>query len=273
MTKKNNPEDVRGLVAERYGEIAQQGQGCGCAPGGCCGPSALQTSELLGYDPDVLKRIPKDANLGLGCGNPIAIGTLQPGEAVLDLGSGAGIDVFLAAAQVGPTGHVIGVDMTPAMLDKARANAESGGFENVEFRQGLIEELPVDDASVDVVISNCVINLSPEKARVFADVHRVLKPGGRMMISDVVLEYPLSEKVLKSAEAMIGCVAGASLRDDYLQMIRDAGFRDIRIVSEASFAEHLQQGVDLQDGLFGLSRDEIATGLGAATSLNLLALK
>lgn len=273
MNTNRTPEELRDLVASRYGKIAVEGQGCGCSPSGCCGPSPQQMTEALGYDPEVLKRIPADADLGLGCGNPIAIDSLKTGETVLDLGSGAGIDVFLAASQVGPTGHVIGVDMTDEMLDKARANMDTGGFTNVEFRKGFIEDLPVDDALVDVVISNCVINLSPEKPRVFRDVWRVLKPGGRLMLSDIVLKYPLSEKAQRNAEVLVGCVAGASLRDDYLQMISDAGFTDVRVVSESSFAEHLGDLDILASPPGDLTPEEFQEAIGAAVSLSLLAFK
>jgi len=173
--------------------------------------------------------------LGLGCGNPIGLAEVRHGETVLDLGSGAGVDAFLAAREVGPGGHVIGVDMTPAMLDRARENAAKGGYSNVEFRLGEIEHLPVPDASVDVIVSNCVVNLSPEKDRVFREAFRVLKPGGRMLVSDLVLEKPLPEETRESIEAYVGCIAGASLKEDYVQLIRGAGFQDVTILREGRY--------------------------------------
>jgi SAM-dependent methyltransferase len=197
---------------------------------------ARKAGQRLGYSEEQLDAVPEGSNLGVGCGNPTAIDTLRPGETVVDLGSGAGFDAFLAARQVGPTGRVIGVDMTDAMLAKARENASTSGVTNVEFRKGQIEELPVEDASVDAIISNCVVNLSPEKDRVYAEAYRVLKPGGRVMISDIVLERPLARDVLDSIDAYIGCVGGASLRADYLETIAKAGFREVRVQREASFA-------------------------------------
>jgi SAM-dependent methyltransferase len=186
-------------------------------------------AQAYGYSAADTSAVPEGANLGLGCGNPIALASLRPGETVLDLGSGAGFDCFLAAHAVGETGRVIGVDMTHAMLHKARANAAKGGYTNVEFRLGEIEYLPVADQSVDVIISNCVINLSPEKARVFHDAFRVLKPGGRLAVSDVVATAPFPEEVQHDLALRAGCVAGASLLDDLEGMLQDAGFVDIRI--------------------------------------------
>jgi ubiquinone/menaquinone biosynthesis C-methylase UbiE len=183
----------------------------------------------------LLSAVPEGANLGLGCGNPVAIASLKEGEVVLDLGSGAGFDCFLAANAVGDKGKVIGVDMTPEMLELARENAVKGGYENVEFRLGEIENLPVGDSSVDIVISNCVINLSPEKEKVFAEAFRVLKPGGRVMVSDMVLLRELPEEVLNSSEAYVGCIAGAVLKDKYVEAMKQAGFTDIKIISETVF--------------------------------------
>src|SRR5437867_5998856 len=209
--------DIRTVVRERYGAIAA-GDPNGCCGGTGCGCGSTETllSEptTLGYSAEQTAAIPKGANLGLGCGNPIAIAEPKPGETVLDLGSGGGIDAFLAAREVGPAGHVIGVDMTPAMIDRARHNAAEGGFGNVEFRLGEIEHLPVADGSVDVIVSNCVVNLSPEKARVFREAFRALRPGGRMVVSDLVLEKPLPPEIRDSIEAYVGCIAGASLKED-----------------------------------------------------------
>jgi len=223
-------EDVRIAVRERYGTIAETG-GCGCGTGGstCC-------SSELDYTDAEKAAVPKGAILGLGCGAPVALAALKRGETVLDLGSGAGVDVFLAAREVGPEGRAIGVDMTPAMIDRARANAAKSGQENVEFRLGEIEHLPVPDGSVDAIVSNCVVNLSPDKPRVFREAYRVLKPGGRMLLSDLVLDRPLPPEIRASTEAYVGCIAGASLRDEYLSMIRDAGFTGVEVVAEGRYA-------------------------------------
>ncbi|MEE8574660.1 MAG: arsenite methyltransferase [Thermodesulfobacteriota bacterium] len=227
-------EDVKKAVKEAYGNVAKGSGGCCGDTGGDCAPSATNTgvadfAKAIGYSEADLDGIPEGANLGLSCGNPTAISELKEGETVLDLGSGAGFDVFIAAKKVGPTGRVIGVDMTPEMLVKAKENAAKSGIENVEFRYGEIEELPVDDASVDVVISNCVINLSTEKARVFADIKRVLKPGGRIAVSDMALLKDLPEDILNHSDAYVGCVSGAVHVDEYKKLIEDAGFRDISV--------------------------------------------
>ena len=179
---------------------------------------------------------PEGANLGLGCGNPIALASLKEGETVLDLGSGAGFDCFLAAREVGAAGRVIGVDMTPEMVEKARENARKANRSNIEFRLGEIEHMPVADASVDVIISNCVINLSPAKAEVFAEAYRVLRPGGRFMISDIMLTGKLPEAIRESLAAHAGCIAGAIPKEDYLGLLSKAGFRDVRVVQESAFA-------------------------------------
>ena len=205
--------DIRALVREKYAAIAEGKTGVA----GCCGtetPAEVLTQ--IGYSADQAGAIPEGANLGLGCGNPIAFAALAPGETVLDLGSGAGIDCFLAAREVGPAGRVIGVDMTPVMVEKARANAKRGGYANVEFRLGEIEHLPVADASVDSIISNCVVNLSPDKPQVFREAWRALKPGGRMLVSDLVLLKPVPPEVQRSLDLYVGCVAGASLKSNYL---------------------------------------------------------
>jgi len=234
-------DDIRTVVRQKYGDIAKaETEGCGCGPSGCCGspsPVADQVAEYVGYTRSELDALPEGANLGLGCGNPLAHAAPRPGEVVLDLGAGAGMDAFLAAREVGPTGRVIGVDMTPEMLEKARANAARAGVQNVEFRLGEIEHLPVADASVDLIISNCVINLSPEKDQVFREAFRVLKPGGRLVVSDLVLVRPLSDEVRRSVEAYVGCVAGAALREDYLRAIGGAGFQDIEVVEERNYGD------------------------------------
>jgi arsenite methyltransferase len=218
--------EIRKAVRESYGEIAKNSGGC-CLPGascGCGGGTVETISRGVGYSPEEMQTVPEGANLGLGCGNPVALASLRKGETVVDLGSGAGFDAFLAARAVGASGRVIGVDMTPEMIDKARGNARKGDYGNVEFRLGEIENLPVADRTADVMISNCVINLSPDKGRVFREAFRVLKPGGRLMVSDIVLLDRLSDALTESIEAYVGCVAGAVTKEDYLQAIREAGF-------------------------------------------------
>ncbi|MGE5196942.1 MAG: arsenite methyltransferase [Deltaproteobacteria bacterium] len=233
---KKNKKDIKTQVREGYGKIARQGSSC-CPTSSCCGDSGLvkNISKTVGYTEEEIGAVPEGANLGLGCGNPVAIASLKEGDIVLDLGSGAGFDAFLAAQRVGKKGRVIGVDMTPEMLNKARANAEKGGYKNVEFRSGEIEKLPVEDNSIDVIISNCVINLSPDKEAVFKEAHRVLKSGGRLMVSDLVLAKDLPKEIKDSVEAYVGCIAGAILKDEYLNFIRIAGFQDIKVISESSY--------------------------------------
>jgi arsenite methyltransferase len=227
-------EEIRESVRNRYGAIAKQGQaGCGCSPSGCCsGPSSAfqgSSSLQLGYSEAELQSAPAGANLGLGCGNPQAIAALKPGETVLDLGSGAGFDGFLAARQVGTTGRVIGVDMTPEMLVKARQYAKAEAYTNIEFRLGEIENLPVADVTVDVIISNCVINLSTDKRRVFREAFRVLKPGGRLAISDVVATAPLPDDIRNDLTLYSSCIAGAATIAELEAMLRESGFDQIRI--------------------------------------------
>ncbi len=234
-------EEIKKAVRERYGNIAKEGNSC-CGPAKpCCGSmdSAERISRSIGYTEEELKAVPEGANLGLGCGNPIALASLKEGEVVLDLGSGAGFDCFLAGKQVGSTGKVIGVDMTAEMLDRARENARKGDFGNVEFRLGEIENLPVGDNQVDIIISNCVINLSPNKKRVFQEAFRVLRPGGRLMVSDIVLLKDLPEEIRNSVAAYVGCVAGATTKKDYLETIRGAGFEETKVLGEAAFSVEL----------------------------------
>lgn len=230
-------EDIKTVVKEAYADIARRGRPR-CGPVASCCESvdvAQDVSTKVGYSEEELHRVPEGADLGLGCGNPVALASLREGETVLDLGSGAGLDAFLAASTVGKNGRVIGVDMTAAMIERARENAKRGNYENVEFRLGENEDLPLADNTADVVISNCVINLSPDKPRVFREAFRVLKPGGRLMISDLMLLRELPDPVKRSVEAYVGCVAGAMLRDEYVGAIRAAGFRDIRILQEVPF--------------------------------------
>jgi SAM-dependent methyltransferase len=218
------------LVKEAYGKITKEKESCCSA----CGSDAREFAKTIGYSEEELNAIPNDANLALGCGNPTALANLKEGEVVLDLGSGAGFDCFLAAAKVGQNGKVIGVDMTPEMIAKARGIAGKRGVKNVEFRLGEIENLPVEDTSVDVVISNCVINLSADKPRVFREIHRVLKPGGRTAISDVALLKELPKKIRESIEAYVGCVGGALLVDEYKRMVESSGLRDVKVTIKGS---------------------------------------
>jgi len=224
---------IKEFVKERYGKIAKSGESC--CPSCECGPSPVELGKKIGYSEKDLENVPEASNMGLGCGNPVALASLKEGETVLDLGSGGGIDVYLAAKKVGFKGKVIGVDMTEEMIHRARAAAAKYGYTNVEFRLGEIESLPIEYNSVDVVISNCVINLSPDKERVFREAYRVLKPGGRIMISDLVTEGRLPEEIKKSFDAWAGCIAGALEKNEYLDAIRKAGFKDVRIASESSY--------------------------------------
>jgi len=234
-------EEIKKAVRDRYGRIAESEATCGCSPRGqvqsCCGPqmAAGDIAVKLGYSEADLSGLPDGANMGLGCGNPVALASLAEGEVVLDLGSGGGVDCFIAAKQVGKTGRVIGVDMTPEMIEKARANAKRGGFDNVEFRMGEIENLPVEDGTVNAVISNCVINLSPDKPRVFREAYRTLSPGGRLMVSDIVLLRDLPDEIKGSLDAYTACVAGALSKDDYINGIKAAGFEDVTVVSETIY--------------------------------------
>jgi arsenite methyltransferase len=234
-------EEIKKAVREGYGKIAEKAGSC-CAPvSSCCGGQnrVQDIGKRIGYSEDELKVVPEGANLGLGCGNPVALASLKKGEVVLDLGSGAGFDCFLAANQVGETGKVIGVDMTAEMLDRARENARKGAYGNVEFRLGEIENLPVADNHVDIIISNCVINLAPDKKRVFREGFRVLKPGGRLMVSDIVLLQELPQEIRDSVGAYLGCVAGAVTKNDYMQAIQAAGFQGIRVIEEVPFPTEL----------------------------------
>jgi SAM-dependent methyltransferase len=239
MSVTKTGEEMVKEVRKRYGAIAVSGSSC-CGPTpatSCCGTASA--SEQLGYRGTELASVPGEADLGLGCGAPLGFLDLKPGETVLDLGSGPGLDALLAARQVGPTGRVIGVDMTPEMLARARATAARGGASQVEFREGRLESLPVDDGSVDAVTSNCVINLVPDKAAVFREVARVLKPGGRVVVSDIVLERPLPEAVAKDVLAWVGCVAGAVQRREYFRMVEAAGLAGLAVLKEEDYAESL----------------------------------
>lgn len=251
--------DIRLTVREKYGAMARAGvpgkagrDSC-CAPStqGCCAPAADPTllAKAIGYDAKELANIlPEGANLGLSCGNPGAIAALKPGEIAIDLGSGAGFDAFMCGPKVGATGRIIGVDMTLDMLMKARGNVagytQRTGLANVEFRMGEIEHLPIADKSADVVISNCVINLSPDKPQVWKEIFRVLKPGGRVAVSDMVLLQPLPESIRTEINAFVGCIAGASLLEDLQTMMQDAGFENIRLVPKNAYVETLSNNLD-----------------------------
>jgi arsenite methyltransferase len=272
-------DKLRQTIREGYGKIAQTDTSC-CSGVSCCGSNAADSAQLakhVGYSAEELAALPEGANLGLSCGNPTALASLQPGEVVLDLGAGAGFDVFIAGRKVGPAGRAIGVDMTPEMLAKARQNlpayGERAGYNNVEFRLGEIEHLPVADNSVDVIISNCVINLSPDKPQVWKEMARVLKPGGRVAISDLALLRPLPAGVKDMVEALVGCVAGAALVEDTGRMVREAGLTDIRLNSKNHYVDVM---TDSEDPLYRKIVDHLEPGTGPGdyiTSLEVTAVK
>jgi SAM-dependent methyltransferase len=262
-------------VRERYGEIAEtSGSCCGPKAAPCCGGTEEPMSLHIGYRKKDLAAVPEGADLGLGCGAPIALLELKPGETALDLGSGAGIDAFLAAQEVGPKGRVIGVDMTPQMLERARQNAASAGHANVEFREGRLEALPVDDATVDAVTSNCVINLVPDKPAVFGEVARVLKPGGRMVISDIVLQGTLPDAVRQDVASWVGCISGALQREEYVAMVEDAGFERVEVLKDVDYGASMEAvAPDQVAGILertGAKRDDL---VGTVRSVTLRAYK
>jgi SAM-dependent methyltransferase len=275
------PDSLRQLVREGYAKIAQDTAAGGCSPGvSCCGsapPDADKLARELGYTVEELKALPEGANMGLSCGNPAALAALKPGETVLDLGSGGGFDVFIAGRKVGATGRAIGVDMTPEMLGKARNNLaqyrKETNLTNVEFRLGEIEHLPVADNSVDAIISNCVINLSPDKAQVWREMARVLKPGGRVAVSDMALVKPLPSEVLKLVEALVGCVAGATLVSETGRMAKEAGLSDIVLKGKSDYIAAM---LDFEDPLYKKIVELLPVGAKPAdyiTSLEVQALK
>jgi len=244
---RTRSERVKEVVKKRYGNIASKGGSCGCGTE-CCGGEAqspIQISASLGYTAEELAEVP-ESNLGLGCGNPGALGDIKEGDVVLDLGSGAGIDAFLAAKRVGATGRVIGVDFTKEMISKATKNAKKNGYKNVVFKLGDIEDLPLDSSSVDLVLSNCVINLVPDKAKAFSEAYRVLRPGGRMYVSDMVLLKELTEEQRNDEELIAGCVGGAILRDEYLKKITDAGFRIRKVLENKDISKKQYQGLPVE---------------------------
>ena len=281
-----NSDKVHEQVREGYGRIARGdaggccGSGGGGGGGGCCGPAVLGPDELaqaIGYAAPELAAAPEGANMGLSCGNPTALASLKPGEVVLDLGSGGGFDCFIAGPKVGRAGRVIGVDMTPDMLAKARRNLASyrsqSGLDNVEFRLGEIEHLPVSDSSVDVVISNCVLNLSPDKPRVWKEIARVLKPGGRIAVSDLALVRELPGAIRQDVEALVGCIAGAVLVEETRQMMRDAGLAEIVLTPKNQYIDSM---TDFEDPLYARIAQALPPGAKMSdyiTSLDIAARK
>jgi SAM-dependent methyltransferase len=273
-------ESVRLAVRDGYRKIAINEDGCGCGGVSCCGSNVQDSADLaryVGYSADELLALPEGANMGLSCGNPTALAALKPGEVLLDLGSGGGFDVFIAARKLGPTGRAIGVDMTPEMLARARKNIapyrERSGLDNIEFRLGEIEHLPVADNSVDVVISNCVINLSPDKPQVWREIARVLKPGGRVAVSDLALLKPLPAEILKMVEALVGCVAGAVLLSETERMAREAGLTEIQLKRKTDYVKAM---TDWNDPLYQKIIEHLPTGSSPAdyiTSLEVTARK
>jgi ubiquinone/menaquinone biosynthesis C-methylase UbiE len=261
---KKHPDDIRTAVRKKYGEVATSDSTDCCTPlSSCCGEPAIPLNNLgtlIGYSQKELSGVPEGANMGLGCGNPQAIAALKPGETVVDLGSGGGFDCFLAARQVGETGLVIGVDMTAEMITKARENALKGDYSNVEFRLGEIEHLPVADASVDVIISNCVINLSPKKLDVFKEIYRILKPGGRLAVSDVVATVQLPPELKNDLHLLSACVSGAATVVEITEMLQEAGFRDIQIQTQDESREFIKEwvpGKNVQDYIVSASIEAV----------------
>jgi arsenite methyltransferase len=273
-----NLPSVHELVRDGYKKIAQETSAGCCSPGvSCCGSSPQEADKLareLGYSVEELQALPEGANMGLSCGNPAALAALRPGEIVVDLGSGGGFDIFIAGRKVGPSGRAIGVDMTSEMLAKARRNIagyrQQTGLDNVEFRLGEIEHLPIADNSMDVIISNCVINLSPDKAQVWREIARVLKPGGRVAVSDLALVKPLPANVLQIAEALVGCVAGATLVSETERMAREAGLHPIELISKPGYIEAL---TDWEDPLYRKIIEHLPAGDKPADYITSLEVK
>ncbi|UCC38175.1 MAG: arsenite methyltransferase [Candidatus Aminicenantes bacterium] len=279
---------IKKVVRDAYAKVASQGRSshkpteqedsCCSSVSSCCGDVdfAGDISKKIGYTEEDIKAVPEGANLGLGCGNPVALASLREGETVLDLGSGAGFDCFLAANEVGESGKIIGVDMTPEMVEKAQENAKRGNYQNIEFRLGDIENLPVEDNSVDVILSNCVINLSPDKKKVFKEAFRVLKPGGRLMISDIVLLKELPDFIKKSVEAYVGCISGAVLKDEYIEAIEGAGFAEVEIADETSYPnEYIDHDPTAKEiiGKFNISLEKVKKIAGSITSIKVNGIK
>jgi ubiquinone/menaquinone biosynthesis C-methylase UbiE len=270
-------EKVKKLVRNRYAKVAKTNGSCCASSISCCSaPTNEQVSKMIGYSEEEMNAVPEGANLGLGCGNPTALASLKEGQRVLDLGSGAGFDCFLAAKKVGAKGKVIGVDMTPEMLDKARANAKKGKYTNVEFRLGEIENLPVADSSVDIIISNCVINLAPNKKRVFEEAFRVLAPNGRLMVSDIVLLKELPKSIQKNVEAYAGCISGAVHKDKYLELMRKAGFQEVTVIDEKTYPlEYIISESTLKDiiKMENMTEEEVKQAANIVVSVKVSAVK
>ncbi len=270
-------EKVKKLVRNRYAKVAKTNGSCCASNVSCCSaPSNQRVSKMIGYSEEEMNAVPEGANLGLGCGNPTALASLKEGERVLDLGSGAGFDCFLAAKKVGKQGKVIGVDMTPEMLDKARANVKKGKYSNVEFRLGEIENLPVADNSVDVIISNCVINLAPNKKRVFEEAFRVLAPKGRLMVSDIVLLKKLPESIQNNVEAYAGCIAGAEIKGKYLELMTKAGFREVKVIDEKTYPlEYIISESTLKESIkmTNMTEEEVKEASNSVVSIKVSAVK
>ena len=269
--------ELKVLVKKSYGNIAKKGGSCCPTKGSCCGTAPPEEiSKGIGYSEEEMNAVPQGANLGLGCGNPIALASIKEGETVLDLGSGAGFDSFLAASRVGPTGKVIGVDMTPEMINRARENAAKGSYSNVHFRPGELEDLPVEDNSVDIIISNCVINLVPDKEKAFKEAFRVLKPGGRLMVSDLVLRQELPLGIKESIEGYVGCISGAAMKDVYLDAIKSAGFDEVAVIEESAFSldffvsDSTDQSTDQSPGM---SAEEVNEFADSVSSIKVRAIK
>jgi ubiquinone/menaquinone biosynthesis C-methylase UbiE len=271
-------EKVKKIVRKRYGNVAKSSNSCCASSDSSCGCTTVTSGDIsrkIGYSEEELSSVPEGANLGLGCGNPIALASLKEGETVLDLGSGAGFDCFLAAKKVGKKGKVIGVDMTPEMLDKGRANARKGKYANVEFRLGEIENLPVADKSVNVIISNCVINLSPNKRQVFEEAYRVLAPNGRLMVSDIVLLDELPKELKENAQAYTSCISGAELKEKYLNFIKEAGFKEVKVIDETNFPFDFMASDTTQEFIktLGISAEKIKEIGNSIVSIKVSAIK
>ena len=279
-TAAGGSESVHERVRKGYAAIASAGSWSArpaIASGGCCGPttaSAEQIATAVGYADGDLEALPEGANMGLSCGNPVALASLSPGESVLDLGSGGGLDCFIAGRRVSPHGRVIGVDMTPDMIELSRrgitAYEQATGLRNVEFRLGEIEHLPVEDASVDVVISNCVLNLSPNKPQVWREIARVLRPGGRVAISDLALLRPLPDEIIADVEALVGCVAGAVLIDETARMATEAGLTNVELITKPEYVDAMQSW---QDPLYNKILDQLPTGSKASDFITSLEVR
>jgi len=270
-------EKVKKIIRKRYAKVAKTSGSCCTSSVSCCSaPTEPQASKIIGYSEDELNAVPEGANLGLGCGNPTALASLKTGESVLDLGSGAGFDCFLAAKKVGKNGKVIGVDMTPEMLDKARSNARKGNYTNVEFRLGEIENLPVADSSVDVIISNCVINLAPNKKRVFEEAFRVLAPKGRLMVSDIVLLKELPKAIQENVEAYAGCISGAEIKEKYLELMKKSGFKEVKILEEKTYPiDCIISEPETKETInrLGMTFEEVREAANSVVSISVSALK